>query len=300
MPLTRLPPLSTLPVLEAAARLRSYVLAAEELHVTQSAVSHQIRSLESHLGVKLFVRHGRGVVPTAEGSALAERVRRVLQDLGAAVEAVSPAARAGKLKISVLPSFGSRWLMPRLSRFLERHPDIQISVEATQARANFLTDDVDVAIRYGNGPWPGLHSERIAGDSLLAVCSRQFRGGRLPKKPAELAKLPLYRADPQQWKSWFAAAKLDCQLPMQGIEYNDATHFIEEALAGKGIVLARRSLVHSDLEAKRLVHLFGIELPGEFSYYLVCLPQHRDSPKIAAFRQWIMSEIDWPQLAEAH
>ncbi len=292
----RLPPLSTLPVLESAARLQSFSAAAEELNVTHGAVSHQIKSLEENLGLTLFAREGRRVVLTAEGAMLAEAVRGALAKVSEAIEQLSPKERERKLKISVLPSFASRWLMPRLGRFLEANPHYEISVDATPLKANFITDGVDIAIRYGNGPWPGLHSERIAGDSYFPVCSPKFRRGKLPSKPAQLATLPLFRLEPGCWEQWFAAAGLkDFSPPMTGIDYNDAALFLQQAINGDGVALTRRSLIGDDLRNGKLVKLFDVEIPAENSYHLVCLPQYANSRKVKTFRDWMLKEIDWPQ-----
>lgn len=291
----RLPPMTTLPVLEAAARLQSFSAAAAELNVTHGAVSHQIRSLENHLGVALFAREGRRVVLTPEGAGLAEAVRGALGKVAEAVEALNPIERERKLKISVLPSFASRWLMPRLGKFLEAHPQYEISVEALQTRANFVTDGVDIGIRFGVGPWPGLHSERVAGDTYFLACSPKFRRGRLPTKPSQLAGLPLFRNEPELWESWFAAAGVKMAPPASGIDYNDAALFLQQAIAGEGIVLTRRSLIGNDLTNRNLVQLFDVEMKAAQSYHLVCLPQHATSRKVRSFRDWVVSEIDWPQ-----
>lgn len=287
--------MTTLPVLEAAARLQSFSGAAAELNVTHGAVSHQIRSLEDHLGVALFSREGRRVVLTPEGAGLAEAVRSALAKVADAVEALNPVERERKLKISVLPSFASRWLMPRLGRFLEAHPQYEISVEALQTRANFVTDGVDIAIRFGIGPWPGLHSERIAGDTYFLACSPKFRRGKLPTKPSQLAGLPLLRNEPTLWETWFAAAGVKMAPPASGIDYNDAALFLQQAIDGEGIVLTRRSLIGNDLANGRLVRLFNVEIESTQSYHLVCLPQHASSRKFRAFRDWLIAEIDWSQ-----
>lgn len=287
--------MTTLPVLEAAARLQSFSAAAAELNVTHGAISHQIRSLENHLGVALFAREGRRVVLTPEGAGLADAVRGALGKVSEAVEALNPIERERKLKISVLPSFASRWLMPRLGKFLEAHPQYEISVEALQTRANFVTDGVDIGIRFGKGPWPGLHSERVAGDTYFLVCSPKFRRGKLPTKPSQLAGLPLFRNEPTLWETWFAAAGIEMGPPMAGIDYNDAALFLQQAIAGEGIVLARRSLIGNDIANGKLVQLFDVEVPAEQSYHLVCLPQHAQSRKVRAFRDWFVSEIDWAQ-----
>jgi LysR family transcriptional regulator, glycine cleavage system transcriptional activator len=292
----RLPPLSTLPVLESAARLQSFSAAAEELHVTHGAVSHQIKSLEESLGVALFARTGRRVVLTAEGAVFAEAVRTALAGISEAIEQLSPSGRERKLKISVLPSFASRWLMPRLGRFLEANPHYEISVEATPLKANFIADGVDIAIRFGRGPWPGVHTERIAGDSYFPVCSPKFRLGKLPTKPAHLAELPLFHLDPGRWEKWFAAAGLPDICPkFSGIDYNDAALFLQQAINGEGIALTRRSLIGDDLCNGKLVKLFDIEVDTEEGYYLVCLPQHANGHKVRTFRDWIVKQIDWVQ-----
>ncbi len=295
MAIKRLPPMTTLPVLEAAARLQSFSAAAEELHVTHGAISHQIRSLEDHLGVALFAREGRRVVLTPEGAGLAEAVRVALAKVADAVDALNPVEREKKLKISVLPSFASRWLMPRLGKFLEAHPHYEISVEALQTLANFTTDGVDIAIRFGVGPWPGLHSELIAGDTYFLACSPKFRRGKLPTRPSQLAGLPLMRNEPTLWESWFAAAGIEMAPPARGIDYNDAALFIQQAIAGEGIVLVRRSLIGADLANGKLVKLFDVEVESPHRYHLVCLPQHANSRKVRAFRDWFKSEVDWTE-----
>ncbi len=289
----RLPPLTTLPVLEAAARLQSFSAAAAELNVTHGAVSHQIRSLEEHLGVALFARVSRRVELTAEGAMLAEAVRGALAKISDAVEALNPVERARKLSISVLPSFGSRWLMPRLGRFLQANPQYEISVEASPRMANLTTDGFDVAIRFGRPPWPGLHHEHLADDTYFPVCSPTFRRGKLPTKPAQLSGLPLFRSDHDNWDIWLQAAKLEIKPNYIGVDYNDATLSLQRAVAGEGIAMTRRSLVGDDITNGNLVQLFNFEAPSSYSYNLVCLPQHATSAKVRLFRDWLMAEIDW-------
>ncbi len=288
-----LPPLTTLPVLEAAARLQSFSAAAAELNVTHGAVSHQIRSLEDHLGIALFVRVARRVELTAEGAMLAEAVRGALAKVSEAVEALSPAERERKLKISVLPSFGSRWLMPRLGRFLQANPQYEVSVEASTRLVNFASDGFDVAIRFGIGPWPGLHHQHLADDAYFPVCSPKFRRGKLPTKPTQLVGLPLFRSDVDNWEWWLDAIGVRIKPTYTGIAYNDATLPLQQAIRGEGIALTRRSLVGEDISNGNLAALFDLEVPSQNSYYLVCLPQHAQSPKVRAFRDWLVAEIDW-------
>ena len=202
----RLPPLSALRPFEAAARLESFSRAAEELHLTHGAVSRQVRALEEHLHVELFSRHGKRVALTPEGRAFAERIRSALQEIARACEALASRKRDQRLTVSVLPSFASRWLMPRLIRFMEAHPKIEVNVLATNDLADFTHDGVDVAIRLGRGPWPSLVCEHFLDDEYFPVASPRLNGGKLPRDPAELLRLRIMREDRNYWELWFEAA----------------------------------------------------------------------------------------------
>jgi LysR family transcriptional regulator, glycine cleavage system transcriptional activator len=289
----RLPPLSTLPVLEAAARLGSFSAAADELHVTHGAISHQIRSLEDHLGVALFVRAGRRVVLTAEGEALARAVRAALAQVSDAVEAVRPSERENRLTISTLPSFAGRWLMPRISEFLCAYPQYVVAVEASHALTNFATDGVDVAIRFGTPPWSGLHSEFLADDSYFPVCSPKFRRGRLPTSPSQLKTLPLFHTEEGMWARWFEVAGVGVPPKPVGVAFNDASMNLQNALNGEGVVLTRKSLVARDVAEGKLAKPFDIEVASRASYHLVCPDGREKQKKIRDFRDWLRTAIDW-------
>jgi LysR family transcriptional regulator, glycine cleavage system transcriptional activator len=245
------------------------------------------------LGVALFARVSRRVELTAEGAMLAEAVRAALAKVSEAVEALNPAERERKLSISVLPSFGSRWLMGRLGRFLQANPQYEVSVEASPRLANLITDGFDVAIRFGRPPWPGLHHEHLADDTYFPVCSPKFRRGKLPTKPAQLSGLPLFRSDHDNWDIWLAAAGLEIKPNYIGVDYNDATLSLQRAISGEGIAMTRRSLVGDDIANGNLVKLFNFEAPSPYGYNLVFLPQHASNPKVRAFRDWLVAEIDW-------
>src|SRR4051812_46558215 len=178
----RLPPLAALRPFEAAARLESFTRAADELHLTHGAVSHQVRALEAHLGVPLFARHGKRVALTIAGKGFAERVRAALGEIAQAADALR-VRRDDRLSVSVLPSFASRWLMPRLIRFMDANPELEVNVTATTALADFAADEIDVAIRFGGGPWPPLVCEQFLDDEYFPVTSPRFNKGKLPKKP---------------------------------------------------------------------------------------------------------------------
>ncbi|HEY2628477.1 MAG TPA: LysR family transcriptional regulator, partial [Usitatibacter sp.] len=202
----RLPPLSALRPFEAAARLESFSRAADELHVTHGAVSRQVRALEEHVGAPLFARHGKRVSLTPAGRAFAERIRGALQEIAQAAEAAGVARREGSLTVSVLPSFASRWLMPRLIRFMDANPKIEINVLTSNALANFGSDGVDVAIRYGRGAWPGLVSEKFLEDDYFPVASPKMNRGKLPREPRDLLKVRIMREDRDYWERWLEAA----------------------------------------------------------------------------------------------
>lgn len=287
----RLPPLSTLRPFEAAARHGSFSKAADELHLTHGAVSHQVRALEEFLGTPLFERHGKRVAVTAGGRALAERIRAALDDIARAVEQARGSGRPRGLTVSVLPSFASRWLMPRLIRFMEKHPDIEITVNATTALANFSGDEVDVAIRYGPGPWPGLSCEQILEDECFPVASPKMNRGRLPKTPKDLLGVRIIREDRDYWQEWLAAAGVDVAGPLGGPSFNDATFALQAATRGEGVAMTRRSLVGDDIERGVLVQLFERTVRPKESYWLVCRKDQEDAPKVKAFRAWVLAEL---------
>ena len=288
------PPLSALRPFEAAARLESFSRAAEELHLTHGAVSHQVRALEEHLGAALFSRHGKRVALTAAGRLFADRVRNALQEIARAAEAVGAGQRDNRLTVSVLPSFASRWLMPRLIRFMDAHPDIEVNVLASVALANFTTDEVDLAIRFGPGPWPPLACEKFLDDEWFPVASPKMNRGKLPKEPKDLLKVRIMREerdDHDYWKHWFAAAGVALEQPLTGPKFNDSTYSLQAAARGEGVALARRSIVQEDLERGTLKRLFDLGIPSRESYWFVSPKELAAAPKVKAFRDWVRAEL---------
>jgi len=264
----RPPPLSALRPFEAAARLESFSRAAGELHLTHGAISRQVRALEDHLGVQLFSRHGKRVALTPQGRVFAERVRAALHEITLAADAVASRRRDNRLTVSVLPSFASRWLMPRLIRFMEKHPHIEVSVVATTALANFTTDEVDIGIRFGKGPYPPLVSEPFLEDQWFAVASPKMK---IPKNPADLLKLDKPLAG--------------------GPVFNDATYSIQAATRGEGIALARNSIIGEDLERGTLKRLFNVSVKTNERYWFVSPKELAETAKVRAFRDWVKSEL---------
>jgi LysR family glycine cleavage system transcriptional activator len=288
----KLPPLSALRPFEAAARLESFSRAAEELHITHGAVSHQVRALEEHLGAPLFVRHGKRVTLTSAGRTFAERVRSALDEIAVASEMVRPARRDDRLTVSVLPSFASRWLMPRLIRFMEANPKIEVNVNASVALADFARDEIDVAIRFGVGPWAGLVCEKFLDDEYFPVASPKMNRGKLPRTPKDLLGVRLMREDRDYWQRWFDVAGVPLDQPIEGPLFNDSTYSLQAAARGEGVALARRSIIGEDLERGTLKRLFDIAVPCRESYWFVSPKEMADAARVRAFRDWVKQELD--------
>lgn len=295
---TRLPPMQALRAFEAAARAGSLTKAAESLHVTHGAISHQIKSLESDLGVPLVERAGRGIRLTDEGERFATRVRTAFAELMTAVQEITTRANPRLLRVSVAPSFAARWLLPRVGRFIAAHPDIDLDVSANIVNVDFQRDNADVAIRYGFGQWDGVRVELLLDDSFFPVCSPRIAGG-VPTRPADLARYTLLRADNEPWKPWFEAAGLDWPEPTRGPIFNDSAHLMQAAAEGQGIALGRATLLGNDERNGVLVRPFSVEAPAPRRFYLVYPPRIADSSKLITFRAWLHEEIAADRKANA-
>jgi len=290
-PWHRLPPLRSFRVLEAAARHQNYTRAADELHLTHSAVSHQIHALEETLGVRLFERSGRQMRATESGRQLAQDVRATLDALAAAVERVRGADSANSITVSVLPSFAAAWLVARLGGFLERHPQVELRLESTTALADFRNDGVDVAIRYGNGNYEDLESVKLFDDEVFPTMSPKLRRSARIRVPADLARVPLLRIRNQPWAPWFTAAGMNQAEPRRGPVFNDSELALQAAIQGQGAVLARGSLAAAKLRAGVLVAPFKQRIASPQTCYLVYPPQHARKPSVQLFRDWLLEEL---------
>src|SRR2546422_3844581 len=288
----RIPAMQALRALEAVARTGSLTRAAEGLHLTHGAIGHQLKGLEEDLGVRLVERVGRGVRLTDEGQRFAARVRVALSELTEAVREVTEHNNPRQFRVSVMPSFAARWLLPRIGRFLAAHRDIDLDVRASTTLVDFRRDDVEAAIRYGGGNYAGVVAEHLLDDAYFPGCSPRIDGGRLPKSPADLSRHLLLRSENEFWQPWFRAAGLaDWPEPTRRPIFNDASHMMQAAVEGQGIALARSSLIGNDLVNGVLVRLFDVEVPSPFRYYLVYPPRLADSPKLALLRAWLRDEI---------
>lgn len=286
----RLPNLAALRAFEAAARHGNFTRAAEEVHVTHGAISHQVRALEEAFGVPLFARHGKRISITPEGEHFAGVVRRALGDIAAAAEAMTANAKQQRLTVTALPSMASRWLAPRLGRFIDQHPDLEVMLQSTNQLTDFVRESVDLGIRFGSGHYPGLASEKLMDDFFYPVASPRFNGGKLPRTPEKLAYLPLLRCEEEPWAPWFRAAGLDLREPSGGLVFQDSSMLVRAAVEGHGIALARHVLAAGEIESGALVRLFDVAIPCPQSYYVVCPPEALRKPQVEAFRIWLRDE----------
>jgi len=277
---------------EAAARTQSLTKAAQSLNLTHGAISHQIKGLEADLGIRLIERTGRGIRLTDEGERFARRVRTAFAELTAAVTELTTRSNPRQMRVSVVPSFAARWLLPRIGRFVAAYPDVDLDIRANQANVDFAVDDSDAAIRYGFGDWPGVGIELLLEDRFFPVCSPRLANGRLPTRPADLANYPLLRSDDERWSAWFEAAGLDWPEPDRGPMFNDSAHLMQAAAEGQGIALARTTLLGNDMRNGVLVQLFDVEVPSAKKHYLVYPARTAHSPKLAQFRRWLHDEIE--------
>ena len=281
-----LPSIQTLRAFEAAGRLRSYSRAAEELALTHGAISHRIRELEARMGERLFEREGNSMRPTPAGQELLASVRHGLRLLERAFE-TRRVAGPRPLVASVLPVLASCWLVPRLSDFRARHPDIEVELRVTTELARFGRDGVDVALRYGPGGWPGVHGRRLGDEIVFPVCSPDYARRLSIERPADLARCRLLRTPWQPWSPWFQAAGLAWDEPRDGPLYPDSSLLLRAAMAGEGVALSRRLLMADDLAAGRLCHPFDIVIADPNSYYLVWPTSSVRTAEVARLGDWL-------------
>ena len=288
----RLPPLNALRVFDAAARHLSFTKAAEELFVTQAAVSHQIKSLEDFLGLKLFRRRNRSLLLTEEGQSYYLDIKEIFSALNDATRKLQARSAKGALTVSLLPSFAIQWLVPRLSSFNMAYPGIDVRIQAVDRDEEKLADDVDVAIFYGRGNWPGLRVEKLYAEYLLPVCSPMLLTGDHPlKSPADLAHCTLlHDASRRDWQSYTRQLGLQHINVQQGPIFSHSAMVVQAAVHGQGIALVNNVMAQTEIEAGRLVCPFNDVLVSKNAFYLVCHDSQAELGKIAAFRQWILEK----------
>jgi LysR family transcriptional regulator, glycine cleavage system transcriptional activator len=301
----RLPPLNALKAFEAAARHESFTRAAEELCVTQGAVSHQVKALEAGLGLKLFNRERQRLIITDAGRAYLPVVRDAFDRIASGTERLLQRQSRGALTVSTSPNFAAKWLVHRLGRFAEAHPDIELRVSASAQHIDFAREDIDLAIRHGDGTAPGLHVTRLCAETVFPVCSPKLLTGRgALRTPADLRRFPLLHVEERQawsqWSQWLEFAGLGQMSSPRGPILSQASMAIDAAVDGQGVALARTALAAWDLIGGRLVRPFDLELPVPFAYWIVCPKPSAKLAKIAAFTDWLIAEAsaDARQLEE--
>ena len=292
--LRRLPSLNALKAFEAAARHESFTRAAEDLFVTQGAVSHQVKALEAELGFKLFNRERQRLVITDAGREYLNVIRDAFDRISLGTARLTKRQNSGVLTVSTSPDFAAKWLVHRLGRFSEMHPEIDLRVSAAMHHVDFAREDVDMAVRHGTGnaSWSGLDGVRLTTEVLFPVCSPHLLAGRSRgHKASSVLKFPLLHLDDHAgWTRWLAAAKVQPPQPLQGLAMNRASMVIDAAVNGQGVALARTTLAAWDLINKRLVAPFAETLPLSSAYWIVAPRATTDLPKIATFRNWLLAE----------
>ncbi|HWX65160.1 MAG TPA: LysR substrate-binding domain-containing protein [Rhodanobacter sp.] len=284
-----LPPMHTLRTFEALGRLRHFTRTAEELHLTASAVSHQIRAIESFYGMKLFQRNRHDVMLTSAGERLMSVVRLSLDQLSEV--GVSLRHRdSARLSITAPPSLASRWLMPRLGVFLTNHPDIDFKLHATLNLMDLDADEIDLGIRYGSGRWKGLRGQKLFDEQLFPVASPAYMARQGIRKATDLRRCVLLRDDFQTWDSWFEKTKTSGDGSTFGPDFSDSALLLQAAEAGQGVAMARSLLVADAIEAGTLVRIGKIAIVARDSYYLVSSSRRPDTYAVKAFSTW-MAEL---------
>jgi len=290
-------PLSGFRTFESAARHLSFARAAEELRVTPAAVSHQVRTLEEYLGVKLFLREGKGLALTGAGEALLPDLRVAFDRLESALDRVRPEPERQTLTVTMPPSFATKWYVPRLDSFRAAYPDIELRFDVNERVVDFEAAGVDVAVRYGMGEYDGLVAEKLCDETVYPVCSPRT-AARL-SQPADLAQAELIHIDGNarfdasfpNWRSWLVAAGVSGIDADRGMRFSLSTPAIDAAIDGQGVVLGRSLVVAEDLAAGRLVRPFALELPVRPAYYLVYPKAALRRRNVARLRDWMLAEF---------
>ncbi len=288
----RLPPLNSLKVFEAAARQLSFTRAAEELFVTQAAVSHQIKALEEFLNIKLFRRRNRSLLLTEEGQSYFLDIKDIFSSIAEATDKVLERHEKGALTISLPPSFAIQWLVPRLADFNQQEPDIDVRIKAVDLDEGSLTDDVDVAIYYGRGNWPGLQADKLYQEYLVPLCAPKLLIGEKPLMSLSDLKSHtlLHDTSRKEWKLFVKQNAIEEVNVNHGPIFSHSTMVLQAAVHGQGVALGNNVLAQPELDAGRLVSPFDEVLVSKNAFYVVCHDKQAQSGRIATFRDWMLAK----------
>ncbi len=294
----RLPPLNSLRAFEAAARHLSFTRAADELCVTQAAISHQVKHLEEMLGVQLFIRKNRKLLLTDQGQEYWPKIRDIFEKLVQATEQLKAQGAEGALTVSVVPTFAIVWLVPRLSHFSKLYPEIDVRLKASDVAVDFMQDDIDVAIYYEKGNYPeNLHSDTLFYEFLTPMCSPMLlEGEHSLSAPEDLQHhMLLHDGSYHEWNQWLKLAGVGDIAMQHGPVFSHSSMVIQAAIHGQGVALGHSVLSRPDLKAGRLVRPFDIILPSEYKYDLIFPEEYMNRPKVKVFRDWILDTVDSEQ-----
>jgi LysR family glycine cleavage system transcriptional activator len=289
----RLPSVAGLTAFESAARHLNFRRAAEELHVTQGAVSQQVRQLEEQLGVALFARVRQRVVLTGAGTRYLREVRRILQDLGEVTHQAMATGDKEILNLASVPTFAIKWLVPRLPRFFAAQPALNLNLVSRSAPFDFDAEPFDAAIHYGEASWPGAITTPLMPEEMQAVCSAAYRRRLRLRTVADLSRATLLQqfTRPSAWEDWFAHAGIAPVNAYHGPRFDSFNMILEAVEAGLGAALLPRFLVAPGLQDGRLVTLSDKVLPSTRGYHFVCPERNADLPAVTVFRDWLLAQL---------
>ncbi len=295
-----IPGTGSLKAFEAAGRHLNFTRAAEELHVTPAAVSHQIKEFEDQLGQRLFERTSRAMRLTPAGEILHEAVKEALEGLTRALARMQRARNANRLKVSASTSIAAKWLVPRLDDYMKIAPGTEVQLDVSDRVRDFVQDDIDLAIRFGNGHYPGSRSDRLFDNTIFPVCSPALVTSKNPlKHPRDLMQHRLIHVEWSgqgitwpNWRMWMLAAGVEDYNEAGGLYLDNSGLALQAAIDGQGVALGDSSLVSDDLAAGRLVQPFALTIKGppQFAYHLVSPAERQNDPLVRSFREWILDE----------
>ncbi|WP_324754807.1 LysR family transcriptional regulator [Roseovarius sp. Pro17] len=291
LPRRFLPSIASLRALEALDRLGSATAAAEALALTQSAISRQIQALEQQLGVTLIVRDGRRIALTPDAVQYAAEVRAALSQIAQASMKLAVNPSGGALNLAILPTFGMRWLVPRLPDFARTHPEITLNLSTRVKTFNFALEPFDAAIQFGDADWPDTSSMRLRGEAVIAVCAPEILAAHQPRCAADVLNLPLMHIEtrPDAWRAWFSAQGVDAPR-VAGTIYDQFATITQAALHGLGVALLPEYLAEGDLAAGRLVPAWGGATPSPGAYYLIWPDSKAHDGALSKFRDWLVTQ----------
>jgi len=290
----RLPPLNSLKSFEAAGRRLSFTRAAQELNVTQAAVSHQIKVIEEYLGVTLFVRTPRKLVLTEQGKTLLPDVIEAFDKVSNAIGAIKQEPSSKMISVRLAPSFAAKWLSPRLKFFWLQYPEIDLCLYHAHPAVDFDREEIDIAVTYGKGDWPGVVVDPILSLDFFPVCTPAFMSNDKPLSDIDNLRYYslLHDANYECWADWLKLANIDGINAIKGTIIDDTNVLIQAAVDGQGVALGSTTFVQDLLDSGKLIKPFDITLENEFAYYIVCPEAHLKNPSVQAFKNWLLELTD--------